>query len=257
MEERLPPVRIMLWSLPRSVSTAFEHSVRSLEGIKAFHEPFSAAYYLGEERRSPRYAGLDAVHGNRFRDVLDKLEASYSHCSALFAKDMAYAIDGDYSLLPKDYRHSFLIRDPRRSIPSLYRIMEGGKAPQWREFLANEVDYGVVADLYDHLRSKGQACPIVDAGDLLADPAGTMRAYCDAVGLSFSNDMLEWDASDASEQWAMWGVEWYETLTDSNGFIVKHGGGNVDLSGVPQPVRSAIDAAMPIYEKLRAARLRP
>ncbi len=252
-----PSTRIILWSLPRSVSTAFEHSVRSLAGVRGFHEPYSAAYYLGEEMRSPRYKGVEPVPDCRFQDIKASLESDDPGCEAFFVKDMAYTLGEDYSLLPEGYTHSFLIRDPRWSIPSLYRILESGKAAHWDDFIPEEFDYAALARLREHLFGHGQVCPIIDSEDLLAEPAATMRAYCDAVGLAYDPAMLSWDSSESEDRWAVWGVEWYETLSGSNGFMVRPRGAEPELGGLPGPVLAAIEAALPVYEGLRAERLVP
>ena len=41
----MPPTRVLLWSAPRSMSTAFERSIRELDGVKVIHQPHSMAYY--------------------------------------------------------------------------------------------------------------------------------------------------------------------------------------------------------------------
>jgi hypothetical protein len=246
----------MLWSLPRSISTAFEHSIQTLPGVRAFHEPFSAAFYLGEEMKSPRYHGVPPIPNRRYRDVVSLLETGDPSSTAYFAKDMAYAIADDYGLLPKGYTHSFLVRDPRKSIPSLFKILQSRKIKHWTSFLPEEFDYQALTELRDHLKSQGQHCPIIDADDLLANPAATMQAYCEAVALTFDRSMLTWDASSSHDRWAVWGVEWYETLTGSTGFIAPPPQVEPDLTVLPANVQDTIYTALPIYEALRAERLR-
>ena len=45
----------------------------------------------------------------------------------------------------------------------------------------------------------GKVC-VIDADDLLDDPTGIVRAYCEVVGLEFSPDMLRWDTKADKEQ---------------------------------------------------------
>lgn len=49
---------------------------------------------------------------------------------------------------------------------------------------------------------------VVDADDLLDDPEGIMKKYCDSIGYPFSPSMLEWDneeqqkyAKETFEKW--------------------------------------------------------
>ena len=49
-----------LWAVPRSVSTALERVFVERGDFKVFHEPFSASYYYSPERRSDRFAGMEA-----------------------------------------------------------------------------------------------------------------------------------------------------------------------------------------------------
>jgi hypothetical protein len=248
--------RIMLWSAPRCTSTLFEHAIRLLPGVHGLHEPFSCAFYLGEERSSPRYAGLPPLRGYRRQEISAQLTCNYPPAHSLFVKDMAYAIESDYRRLPREFLHTFLIRDPRQSIVSLYRLLQSAKAPQWSEFIPLEAGFRDLHALYAHVARDGAEPIVVDSADLLAKPAATLQAYCEAVGLTYDDRALSWDSSQASEQWQMWGTEWYESLMNSSGFTPSGGAGRIDLSGLPAVVRESIDDALPLYDWLRERRLR-
>ena len=47
--------RVILWTVPRSVSTAFERAFMQRPGTRTCHEPYGGPYYFGPERSSPRY----------------------------------------------------------------------------------------------------------------------------------------------------------------------------------------------------------
>ena len=248
--------RIMLWSAPRCTSTLFEHMMRLLPGVHGLHEPFSCAFYLGEQRSSPRYTKLDPMPGFRWSEVLSALEADYANARAVFVKDMAYAIEGDYSRLPRGYQHTFLIRDPRASVKSLYRLICSEKAPEWSDFIALEVGLVDLLALYEHVCDGDPTPTIIDSADLLAEPAATMRNYCAAVGLEYSESMLSWDPAKASEQWEMWGTEWYETLMTSTGIKPTQRRGPVDITDLPAVIRASVEDSIPAYEYLCERRLR-
>lgn len=52
-------------------------------------------------------------------------------------------------------------------------------------------------DLWKHLQDENiEPNPIIiDSEDLLANPAGMLSAYCNAVGLPYDDSLLKWDAS--------------------------------------------------------------
>ena len=125
--------------------------------------------------------------------------------------------------LLRSFQFTFLIRNPRLSIPSIYRLSTPPRctATGWLFFLAEDAGYLELRRLFDYSRHIGlirphlagrtvasstvpyadgqdQECPIVvvDAEDLLANPAGIMNIYCDAVGIPFRTDMLDWSSAD-------------------------------------------------------------
>ena len=50
------PLRVVLWSAPRCMSSVFERSIRELQDVKVIYEPHQQAYYYGPERK------LDSNH---------------------------------------------------------------------------------------------------------------------------------------------------------------------------------------------------
>lgn len=158
------------------------------------------------------------------------------------------------------FHWTFLIRHPRKAIPSYYRctIPPLSKKTGFDEFMPNEAGYLELRRLFEFLLTQGiivdnneaedeetrkekeetyqqmkqisidtwqekneaalsklmedTASPvnitIIDADDLLDDPEGTLRAYCEAIDLDFDPKMLKWDdeksqktAKEAFEKW--------------------------------------------------------
>lgn len=116
------------------------------------------------------------------------------------------------------FHFTFLIRNPRRSIPSLYQCSTPPKSliTGWHGFKATDAGYREMRILFDYLLSIGQIGPdtgneicIVDAGDLLAYPEETIRNFCTSVGIPFDYDALWWGterdkkrAEDVFKNWA-------------------------------------------------------
>ncbi|XP_003729044.2 uncharacterized protein LOC100891992 [Strongylocentrotus purpuratus] len=148
-----------------------------------------------------------------YGSVKRRLEASST--KHVFVKDMAFAMtDGYRQFLPKGYRHTFLIRNPHRSILSYRRsmfkqfselgLLEGEAADERTydlerddRFFAPGYFVKEVYDLWKYLQDeKIDPKPIViDGDDLLTKPAETLSAYCAAVGLPYNDSLLQWDAS--------------------------------------------------------------
>jgi len=153
---------------------------------------------------------------------------------------------GNPTVVPKDlleqFHFTFLIRHPRYSIPSYYRctIPPLDDVTGFYNFMPSEAGYDEVRRVFDYLKSIGQVGPtvcgqdtdsdtsrpssrlssaasdasppvdicVIDADDLLDDPAGIIEAYCRTTGLEYDPAMLCWDteedhriAKEAFEKW--------------------------------------------------------
>jgi len=234
---------LVLWAVPRTGSTAFERMMIERGDHVVFDEPFSRHYYFGPEKRSPRFA--DVLPDSRPDEILAALDAA-ARDAAVFAKDMAYHVNAIASpeLLSR-FVNAFLIRDPAYALPSL--------AARWPDFTDEESGYAALARLVAFADGLGQTAPIIDSDDLCRDPSGTVRAYCARVGIPFVPDALEWEPGMRPE-WELW-PDWYQAAARSTGFRAP--------PTDPPPARTdphlarAYERCAPIYEQLRARRLRP
>ena len=83
---------VALWSVPRSISTAFERVFVERDDFEVLHEPFSDAYYYGEDRLSDRYADVEPEAVNNYENVLARVLEPRER--RVFVKDMAYHAKG-------------------------------------------------------------------------------------------------------------------------------------------------------------------
>ena len=131
----------------------------------------------------------------------------------VFVKDHAPGVEGNDILqyLPKGYKHTFLIRNPLRILYSYREIMFLilQSAGLLGELTHNTYDLerddryfpqGCFVkgqyDIWMHVKENLDSNPVViDADDLLTKPKETLSAYCAAVGLPYSDSLLQWDAS--------------------------------------------------------------
>ena len=116
-----PP--ILLWAVPRSVSTAFERAMRARGDLIVFSEPFAAPYYLSDERVSARY-GEPAQRGSTraWASVVDELTVAARE-GTVFVKDMAYHVGPCLGPeLVASFQNTFIVRHPGRTLGSLERL---------------------------------------------------------------------------------------------------------------------------------------
>jgi hypothetical protein len=240
------PRAVVLWSMPRSGSTAFERMMIERGDHTVRSEPFSQAYYDGPARRSERFETTQpGATIERIAGEIIKLAAR----EPVFVKDMAYhvcpgASEADTRLLAH-FNSTFLIRDPAWSVPSLAR--------QWPDFTLEEVGIDALEDLVAAVEHLGTDPVIVDHDDVRADPQGMVRAWCDAVGIPFLPDALSWKRG-SQPGWDRWS-EWHETTSGTTGFLPR--------SVTPPPtaddprVADAIAATRVGYERLHMRRVQP
>jgi hypothetical protein len=154
----------------------------------------------------------------------------------LFIKDMAYYIfdnDREESQIPpslgggcepgnptkipmsilRQFHFTFLIRHPRRSIPSYYRccIPPLVECTGFTHFMPEEAGYEQLVRLFNFLVSTGvvdrKQITVVDADDMLDNPEGVIKQYCERTGIDYRPEMLSWTEEDkqhASDLFAKW-----------------------------------------------------
>ena len=107
------------------------------------------------------------------------------------------------------------------------------------------------------MRRTGRLPPVIEAADLLANPEAMLRELCRDLGVPFSERMLWWPAGRRATD-GVWAKYWYERVERSSGF---ESPAQIDngYDGAPLPPALArIEAeCRPLYERLRAHRLRP
>ena len=158
-----------------------------------------------------------------------------------------YTEFGNPTVVPTDlleqFHFAFLIRHPRSGIPSYHRccIPPLDAMTGFHGFRKDEAGYVELRRLFEFLRSKGiigpelaggknetqgisngvdhaatngttnpnraQIC-VIDADDLLDNPAPIIEAFCKSVGIDYQPEMLNWDtqeeedfAAKAFEKW--------------------------------------------------------
>jgi hypothetical protein len=228
----------MLWSVPRSRSTAFFRMMAERGDFTVVHEPFS---YL------VMYGHTD-VGGTRVSSEPALVKALLELPGQVFTKETT-GVRYPEVLATPDFldrlTHTFLIRDPRETIPSYLKLEPDARVRSIGFELLHEI-YTAVAE------RTGRQPVVIDAADLVRDPAGTVRAYCAATGIPFVPEALSWQPAQRPE-WQP-SRRWHDTVAASTGFGA--------VSSGPAPVPDAVTARylaahLPCYEALYARRLAP
>jgi sulfotransferase family protein len=206
------PLRIAMWSGPRNISTALMRSFGSRGDTAVCDEPLYAHYLARRPVAHPGRAEIVARCETDWRKVAAFLTGPVPDGKAVFyQKHMAH------HLLPEVGRawmdelvHGFLIRDPREMLLSLARVMPDAGAldtglPQQLE-LFREVE-----------RRTGCTPPVVDARDVLSEPAAVLAKLCAALGLEFTPAMLRWEPGLRATD-GIWAEHWYADVARSTGF---------------------------------------
>jgi hypothetical protein len=234
---------VALWAVPRSVSTAIERVFVERGDFKVFHEPFSVSYYYSPERRSDRFAATEAKEEYGYAEILALMLGVED--KPVYFKDMAYHVAGIMSgEFVSRFTNTFIIRDPAPVIASLGRF--------WPDFTPEETGYEQQHRLFELALENGEEPAVVDAADLTADPEGTIRAYCEKLGVPFMPESLSWEPGDVPG-WEMW-TEWHEEAQESTGIKSQP---LEDDTEVPAGLEGVYERCLPFYEELHEKRLGP
>ncbi|HET7202004.1 MAG TPA: hypothetical protein VFI92_01430 [Steroidobacteraceae bacterium] len=243
-------LRLAMWSGPRNISTAFMRAWGNREDTVVVDEPFYAHYLDVTGIGHPGRDEILAHHERDWRRVVDSLLGPVpSGVRILYQKQMSHHLLPDIGREWLDaVTHAFLIRDPRPMIASL-----GGKLGSF-DLPATGLPQQV--EIFEHVLDRtGRAPPVLDSADLLRDPDGMLRKLCSALEVPFCDRMLWWPPGRRPTD-GIWAKYWYERVEASTGF---EPAGSLDDAGERDlpPRLVAIEArCRPLYEKLRAHRLR-
>ncbi|KKK26934.1 hypothetical protein P175DRAFT_0152030 [Aspergillus ochraceoroseus IBT 24754] len=185
----------------------------------------------------PEVAG-GITNGVKLKKATSTTKAPYPYDTESEAKNP--------TVVPKDvlslFHFAFLIRDPHYSVPSYYRctVPPLDKVTGFSYYDPAEAGYDEMRRFFDYLLAERMVGPhiatreqdadelvdttrkpvglpngdlgveicLIDADDMLDNPAAMIEAFCRSVGLEYTPDMLIWDnetahtyAREAFEKW--------------------------------------------------------
>lgn len=253
-------MKVFLWTMPRSVSTAFERSIRTLSNAKVFHQVYSSVFFYGPQRRmqNTRFASTAIDPDLTYDYAKSILCKEYDGYELIFSKELTFTVENKFDMfLEEEYRefkHTFLIRDPSEVIPSLYRLYEAKTVPDMMAgyYLdRDEIGFRETYRLYNFVIENGldENPVVVDAGDLRKNPDETMKRYCEAVGMPYEPHMTTWQPGRVSDwdKCDKYWPGWHAGVINSSGFHKKAPSKTNDL---PSEILKLIEASRPYYDEL-------
>ncbi len=233
----------VLWAVPRSTSTAFEWMMRQRGDLRCLHEPFGEAWYQGENPLWPRVTA-DSVRTNglTLKSVWESLR-KLAQDGPIFSKDFPHYISTISSKeFLSHFNHSFLIRDPAKTITSMYK--------HWPDFHEDEVGFKEQRQLFDRLcQELGTVPPVIDSDDLLENPHVIIEKWCHAIGIDFIPEALSWEPG-ARDEVSWWdGGSFHENLRNSDGLKPQQRR-HIEIRDAPPRVQEIYQSTLPHYQAL-------
>jgi hypothetical protein len=236
------PRLLGLWGPPRSLSTVFLRIMIERGDFLVVHEPFSNLAALGHADVADDRA---TSHDN-----LVTLLHRESESRPVFFKDTTeyrYAQVLDDQRILSSAVNTFIIRDPADAIASHHAINP--------DLTLAEVGYENLFEIFSAVLQATATVPVVvDAADLIANPAGTVRAYCAQVGIPFRPEALSWENGERGE-WART-ARWHGDVSASTGVERKPKEYSVRVDN-DERLADLYRYHLPFYEKLREHRVVP
>ncbi|MFU8821948.1 MAG: HAD family hydrolase [Gammaproteobacteria bacterium] len=241
------PQRIAMWSGPRNISTAMMRAWENRPDATVVDEPFYACYLAATGLDHPGRDDVIASQPTDWREVVAALTGPVPAARAVF-----YQKHMTHHMLPEFGRdwldrvtNCFLVRRPAEVVAS---YVETRRAPT-----LEDLGFPQQAEIFDRVADRlGRAPPVLDAADVLRNPAGMLEALCEAVSIPFDARMLSWPPGPRRTD-GVWAKHWYASVERSTGFNPLR----ANSKPVPPALASLVEAAQPIYERLAAHRLRP
>jgi hypothetical protein len=233
---------LMLWSAPRSRSTAFYRMMIERGDFTGVHEPFSRVEVFGT-------ADIGTMALATVPEVIAELR-SLAATRQVFVKDTTDRRHpgalADERFLAEDAQHTFLIRHPRETLRSYLAIRRNPRI--------HEIGFEAQYELYTKVsRLTGRAPLVVDAGDLMRRPADTVRAYCTHAGIGFRPHALSWQPSDRPE-WLGGFSRWFTGVAASSGLGEVPDRRSLDADQHPL-LSTYLAYHLPFYQELYQRRL--
>lgn len=202
-------------------------------------EPFYAAYLAATGLDHPMRDEVLASQPQDWR-VVARCLVEDDPAPVSYQKHMTHHMLPDFGLeRTAACRNAFLIRDPAAVLASYVK----------KRAAVSLEDIGIVRqrELFEREADRlGQAPPVVEGADVLADPRAVLSSLCAALDIPFRDEMLSWPAGGRASD-GVWAPAWYEAVERSTGFAAPERAAAPDLT---DDLNRIADQAWPHYEAL-------
>jgi hypothetical protein len=241
------PIRIAMWSGPRNISTAMMRAFENRDDTAVIDEPFYAAYLKVTGIDHPLREEVLLSQPTDWREVVKGLVGPVPQSRPIY-----YHKHMTHHMLPgfgREWigacRNAFLIRAPEDVLASYTQKRD--------EVTLADIGFVQQRELFDAECDRlSKAPPVIEAGDVLAYPRGTLSALCGALNIAFSERMLSWPAGRRASD-GVWAPAWYDAVERSTGFSPPRPPARHD--DLRDDLKRIADAARPHYERLIAFKL--
>lgn len=238
-------VRLAMWSGPRNISTAMMRAWENRPDAFVVDEPLYAYYLAATGLDHPMREEVISAGETSWRAVVADLVGPVPDGVRVF-----YQKHMNHHLLPavdrawiSDLTNMLLIRNPREVVASYVKARA--------DVTPEDVGLPQQVELFDFLAAAGSTPTVIDAADFLRDPAGYLRAICEAIEVPFTDRMLSWPPGPRDSD-GVWAPHWYHAVWRSTGFE-PYRPRNPVLEGEALAVA---EACLSLYEYLHERRLR-
>lgn len=235
-------IRIAMWSGPRNISTAMMRAWENRPDCSVIDEPFYGAYLAETGLEHPMRAEILATMEQKWVSVASGCETT-SKAPLVYQKHMCqHMIEAAPLGWMSACRHAFLIRPPAEVAASF--------SAKFGDVSAKDLGFRRQAELFDEVcQISGQAPPVLEARDVLAQPEKTLRALCTALGVRFLPEMLCWPKGRRPSD-GIWAAHWYGAVERSTSFSAP-----TPPAKAPPELAEIVDNCQPYYEAMRQHRL--
>lgn len=229
--------RICLWSGPRNVSSALMYSFAQRSDTQVVDEPLYGHYLRVSQAVHPNHQKvMQAMDCDGERVVQQQILGDDDRAVVFFKQMAHHLVDLDRSFLDHT-QNVLLIRDPAEVLATL--------SIQIPEPILRDTGYAVQCELLQQDLTRGRSPLVLDAKQLLLDPAQVLEKLCVALGLQFEPEMLHWPAGPKPYD-GVWAPDWYHSLHKSTGFMPYQ----AKTERFPERLEDLLQVCQPLYQQL-------
>lgn len=225
---------VVLWCVPRSVSTAFEKMIWSTRSFRVVSEPCIELY------KSSKSSFDQEAAAKRSAESLFNELAEAAKSEDIFVKEMAYHAEpllSDMAL--QRMKHVFLTRAPRLSIPSLYKMRP--------TFSEDQPGFFGQLKLLRRVMALSDDRPLViDATNLTLHPKMEVQKFYETIGRTMPVGALSWEPGKMKEWTGR--EEWHVQAGRSRSFQPSEKQSRFDQ--LPKQVIDQIETNTLVYEEI-------